>query len=173
VAHLRRAAVSSGSAEAAVPDVRRAVFSSLDYIYVPVADIDDEALHGVVNRGLPHGGARTERHHLPGGGTALCGLQHSRSATASPALASTGMPDARGVAAHENGHQPSGPDRHANTGCRQPPFHVLRTNGSAHTTRGMTELCRGQAAMDKYVGWGRFPVDVPWPTAREGRLSAP
>jgi hypothetical protein len=46
---------------------------------------------------------------------------------------------------------------------------------------GMTELCLGQAAMDKYVGWGRFPVDVPWPTPPgkggcrlpDGRIIAP
>src|SRR5215831_14351822 len=43
MAHLRLTAVSSGSAEAAVPDVRWPVFGSLDYIYVPAADVDGEA----------------------------------------------------------------------------------------------------------------------------------
>jgi len=47
VAHLRLTAVSSGSAEAAVPDMRWPVFGSLDYIYVPAADVDDEALRYV------------------------------------------------------------------------------------------------------------------------------
>lgn len=47
VAHLRMTAVSSGSAEAAIPDVRWPVSGSLDYIDVPAADVDDEALRYV------------------------------------------------------------------------------------------------------------------------------
>ena len=43
MAHLRLTAVSSGSAETPVPGKRRPVFGSLDYIYVPAADVDGEA----------------------------------------------------------------------------------------------------------------------------------
>jgi hypothetical protein len=51
VAQLHLTAVSSGSADAAVPDVRWPVFGSLDYIYVPAADVDDEALRYVQTLG--------------------------------------------------------------------------------------------------------------------------
>ena len=42
------------------------------------------------------------------------------------ALASTASSDAHGVVAHENGHLPPDPDRHAHPGRRQPSSVVLR-----------------------------------------------
>jgi hypothetical protein len=51
VAHLRLTAVSSGSAEAPVPGERWLVFGSLDYIYVPAANVDGEALRYVQTLG--------------------------------------------------------------------------------------------------------------------------
>ena len=51
MAHLRLTADSSGPAEATVPNKRWLVFGSLDYIYVPAADVDGEALHYVQTLG--------------------------------------------------------------------------------------------------------------------------
>jgi hypothetical protein len=51
VAHLRLTAVPSESAEAPAPGERWLVFGSLDYIYVPAADVDGEALRYVQTLG--------------------------------------------------------------------------------------------------------------------------
>jgi hypothetical protein len=51
MAQLRLTADSSGSAEAPAPGKRWLVFGSLDYIYVPAADVDGEALRYVQTLG--------------------------------------------------------------------------------------------------------------------------
>ncbi len=61
---------------------------------------------GIVNHGLPDGGARTGGYHLPGGGAALCGLQHLQAGYGVPGVDRHGTPSAYRIGERCVEHRP-------------------------------------------------------------------